>query len=57
MRLFVEDLTCDCTFITHHTIFGNNLTGPHFLQRKKKIVAALEDEIEHGNMDRLATIR
>ena len=57
LKTFVEHLTCDCTFITHHTVSGQNLTGPDFLQRKGKIVAALEDEIEHGDMDRLAAIR
>ncbi len=57
LKTFVEHLTCDCTFITHHTISGKNLTGPKFLARKDKIVAALEDEIKHGDMDRMAAIR
>ena len=35
-------LTCDCSFITHHTISGVNLSGPDFLARKDKIVAALQ---------------
>lgn len=52
--LFVENLTCDCSFITHHTIGGINLTGPDFLGRKDQIVTALRDEIEHGDMDRMA---
>lgn len=52
--LFVENLTCDCSFITHHTIGGVNLTGPDFLGRKDQIIAALRDEIEHGDMDRMA---
>ena len=34
-----------------------NPTGPNFLQRKDKIVAALADEIVHGDMDRLPAIR
>ncbi len=55
--LFVENLTCDCTFITHHTIGGINLTGPNFLARKDNIVAALRNEIEHGDLDRMARIR
>lgn len=55
--LFVENLTCDCAFITHHTISGVNLTGPHFLARKDKIVAALDSEIKHGDMDRMAAYR
>ena len=57
LKLFVENLTCDCSFITHHTISGVNLTGPDFLRRKDKIIAALEREIEHGDLDRMAAIR
>ena len=57
LRTFVEHLTCDCTFITHHTVSGQNLTGPDFLKRKSAILAALDDEIEHGDMDTLAAIR
>jgi hypothetical protein len=38
-------------------VSGKNLTGPDFLQRKDQIVAALRNEIEHGNMDMLAAIR
>ena len=51
---FVENLTCDCIFITHHTIGGINLTGPDFLGRKGQIVSALKDELEHADMDALA---
>ena len=47
---------CDCSFITHHTVAAN-LTGPNFLSRKEKIVAALDNTIRHGDMDRMATIR
>ena len=57
LKTFVEHLTCDCLFITHHTISGKNLTGPGFLGRKTKIIAALDDEIKHGDMDRMAAIR
>ena len=57
LKTFVEHLTCDCTFITHHTVSGANLTGPHFLQRKEKIIAALDHEIKHGDLDRMAAIR
>lgn len=57
LRTFVEHLTCDCAFITHHTVSGQNLTGPHFLARKAAILAALDDEISHGDLDRLAAIR
>ena len=57
LKTFVEHLTCDCTFITHHTVSGKNLTGPNFLERKERIVAALDNEIKHGDMDILAVIR
>ena len=55
--LFVENLECDCSFITHHTVGGANLTGPDFLGRKERIVAALRDEIDHGDMERMARRR
>ena len=57
LKTFVENLTCDCNFITHHTVSGKNLTGPDFLKRKDSIIAALDDEINHGDMDMLAAIR
>jgi len=55
--LFVENLTCDCTFITHHTIGGENLTGPDFLGRKNAIIAALRDQIDNGDLDGMARMR
>ena len=57
LKTFVENLTCDCKFITHHTVSGKNLTGPDFLKRKDSIIAALEYEIEHGDLDAMAAIR
>lgn len=57
LKTFVEHLTCDCSFITHHTVSGANLTGPHFLQRKDRIIAALEYEIKHGDLETMAAIR
>ncbi len=57
LRLFVEHLDCDCSFITHHTISGRNLSGPGFLQRKEKIIAALDQQIRHGNLDAMAAMR
>ena len=57
LKTFVENLTCDCSFITHHTVSGKNLTGPDFLKRKDSIISALEHEIEHGDLDRMAAIR
>ena len=56
LKLFVENLTCDCAFITHHTVAAN-LTGPNFLSRKDRIVAALDNAIQHGDMDRMAAMR
>ncbi|MBQ9069143.1 MAG: radical SAM protein, partial [Eggerthellaceae bacterium] len=55
--LFVKHLTCGCSFITHHTVGGANFTGPDFLGRKDAIVAGLRDEIENGDLDRMARIR
>ena len=57
LKTFVENLTCDCYFITYHTISGVNLTGPDFQKRKDKIIAALDREIKHGDMNRMAQIR
>ena len=56
LKLFVENLTVDCSFITHHTVAAN-LTGPDFLSRKDKIVSALDNAIRHGDMDRMAAYR
>ena len=55
--LFVENLTCDCTFITHHTIGGENLTGPDFLGRKDAVIAALRDQIDNGDLGGMARVR
>ena len=57
LKLFVENLTCDSSFITHHTISGMNLSGPNFLDRKDKIVAALDRQINYGDLDRMAASR
>ena len=57
LKLFVENLICDYYFITHHTISGVNLSGPDFLARKDNIVSALEHQISHGDMDRMAAYR
>lgn len=57
LKTFVEHLNCNCGFITHHTVSGQNLTGPNFLERKDAIVNALNNEIEHGDMDFLSKIR
>ncbi|MBR4444350.1 MAG: radical SAM protein [Solobacterium sp.] len=56
LRTFVQHLTVDCYFITHHTVAAN-LTGPHFLARKQQILDALDRVLNEGDMDRLAWIR
>lgn len=56
LRIFVENLNVDCAFITHHTVAAN-LTGPGFLRRKDRILAALDDAIKHGDQERLAAFR
>ena len=56
LKLFVENLNVDCSFITHHTVAAN-LTGPNFLSRKDKIVSALDYAIQRGDMDRMAALR
>ena len=57
LKTFVEYLNCNCEFITHHTVSGKNLTGPDFLSRKEQIVTALDNEIKHGDLDKMASIR
>ena len=56
LRIFVENLTVDCTFITNHTVAAN-LTGPNFLKRKDKIIAVLDRAIRHGDMEGMAAYR
>ncbi len=56
LKIFVENLTVGCTFITHHTIAAY-LTGPNFLKKKDKIIAALDRAIRHGDMERMAAYR
>lgn len=52
----LRNKTVDCNFITHHTVAAN-LTGPNFLARKDRIIAALDHAIRHGDMDRMAALR
>lgn len=56
LRTFVENLTCDCYFITHHTSSAR-LTGPDFLKRKEQILAEIDRVINSGNLDLLSRIR
>lgn len=56
LKTFVEHLTCDCQFITHHTVSAS-LSGPNFLDRKDEIISTLDFEIGHGDMERYAQMR
>ena len=56
LKTFVENLTCDCSFITHHTVAAK-LTGPNFLNRRASIISALEQQIDNGDMETLSEIR
>lgn len=56
LKTFLEHLNVDCTLITHHTSTVN-LSGPDFLAHKGQIIAALQDELDHGDLDRKAAIR
>ncbi|MBR4164069.1 MAG: radical SAM protein [Solobacterium sp.] len=56
LKTFVENLECDCYFNTHHTI-GVNLSGPHFLKRKERIIAAIDQNLQYGDLNRMASIR
>ena len=55
-QTFVENLTVDCIFNTHH-ISSINLTGVNFLARKDSIIAALENQIQNGDLDKMSEIR
>ncbi len=56
LLLFIENLECDCRFITHHTSSAD-LNTKDFLRDKKRIVRTLKNEIEHGDLNRLGMIR
>lgn len=56
LKTFLELLNRDCSLSTHHTI-STNLSGPNFLKRKDEIIASLEYEIEHCDMEKYAINR
>lgn len=56
LLLFVENLTCDCRFTSHHTVSAD-LNTKDFLANKDKIIKTLKEEIEHGDLDTMAKIR
>ena len=55
LKIFVENLECDCEFNTHHTS-SMDLSGP-FLPRKQEIISALQYGIDHYDMDGLLYLR
>ncbi len=55
LHTFVQKLTCDCLFNTHHTS-SLNLTGP-FLPRKQQILDDLQYAIDHADLDAMAARR
>lgn len=56
LLLFVENLTCDCRFTSHHTVSAD-LNTNDFLANKDKIIKTLKDEIEHGDFEMMEKIR
>ena len=56
LKTFLELLTCDCEVNTHHTSSLRVLTGP-FLSRKQQILDALQEAIDHADIDTMALRR
>lgn len=56
LLLFVENLTCDCRFTSHHTV-SVDLNTNDFLANKNDIIKALKDDIENGDFDTMAKVR
>ena len=50
LKTFLELLTCDCEVNTHHTSSLRVITGP-FLPRKQQILDALQEAIDHADID------
>ncbi len=55
LHTFLQHLTCDCELNTHHTS-TLHLTGP-FLPSKQQLLDALQDAIDHADIDALARVR
>lgn len=55
LHTFLQHLTCDCELNTHHTS-TLHLTGP-FLPRKQQLLDALQDAIDHADINALARVR
>ena len=56
LKTFLELLTCDCEVNTHHTSSLRIPTGP-FLSRKQQILDALQEAIDHADIDAMALRR
>lgn len=56
LKTFLELLTCDCEVNTHHTSSLRVLTGP-FLSRKQQILGALQEAIDHADIDAMTRRR
>lgn len=55
LKTFLELLTCDCELNTHHT--SSLYLSEPFLPRKKQILDALQDAIDHADLDAMAARR
>ena len=56
LKIFLELLTCDFEVNTHHTSSLRVPTGP-FLSRKQQILDALQEAIDHADIDAMALRR
>lgn len=56
LKLFIENLDYDGSFITHHT-FSMDLNNADFKSNKVKMLERLQYGIDHLDMDKLAQIR
>ncbi len=56
LLLFVENLTCDCRFTSHHTV-SLDLNTNDFLANKDKIIKKLKEEIEYGDFCTMEKMR
>ncbi len=56
LKTFLKLLTCDCEVNTHHTSSLQVITGP-FLPRKQQILDALQEAIDHADIDAMTRRR
>lgn len=55
-KTFLENLTCECTLITHHTVTAN-LTGMSFPENKELILKKMQHAIDNIDEERMAAVR